>query len=90
VTYCHINRRRYGMKSIVGAHCPDCKRWSRIIGFHQEWYGWDETCLRCGRGWQDGEWLPLEFERGVRARHIRQAKATWRNTEAKVIRRVVV
>lgn len=85
----HICRPHVGSKSITADHCPDCKRHTRFMGFHQEWYGWDETCLRCGRRWQDGEWLPLEFARGIRAHNIKSAKARWRRTsDAEIIRRV--
>jgi hypothetical protein len=34
--------------------------------------------LRCGRQWDGGEWLPLEFRRGVRADNIKHAKERWR------------
>lgn len=89
MSYIHINRARYGAKSITRSHCPDCKTVTRFMGFHQEWYGWEETCLRCGRRFADCEWLPLEFRRGVRADNIKQAKHTWRHTDAEIIKRVM-
>lgn len=57
---------------------PDCEKRTRMIQFFQEWYGWHSTCLRCGRQWDGGEWLALDFRRGVRADNIRIAKKRWR------------
>jgi hypothetical protein len=88
--YMHINWAREDAKSITAVHCPDCKKRTRMLGIFQEWYGWRETCLRCGRSWEDGEWLPLEFVRGSRQKAIAAAKKRWRRSpDAKVIRRVV-
>lgn len=42
---------------------------------HRRWY---RQCLRCGRNWQDGEWMPLAFERGSRRKSIERAKRLWR------------
>ena len=59
--------------------CPDCKKRSRFIGLSYEWYGATQTCLRCGRTWQDGEWMPLDFVRGARQKSIDAAKRSFRN-----------
>ena len=59
--------------------CPDCKQWSRFIGLHYEWYGTDQTCLKCGRRWSDGEWMPLDFVRQSRQKSIAAAKHIFRN-----------
>ena len=58
--------------------CPDCKKRTRFIGWCYEWHGASSTCLRCGREWQDGEWMPLPFMRGARERNIAKAKRRWR------------
>lgn len=58
--------------------CPDCKKRTRMLGFGYEWHGASVTCLRCGREWQDGEWMPLPFMRGSRAHNIANAKEWWR------------
>jgi len=58
--------------------CPDCGKETRFISFYYEWYGSDATCLRCGRRWCDGEWMPLPFTRFARRDNIEQAKAAWR------------
>ena len=34
--------------------------------------------MNCGRQWSDGEWLPLDFYRGVRKENINSAKRLWR------------
>lgn len=63
---------------IKRGNCPDCGRKSFFICFAYEWYGVDSTCLRCGRHWSDGEWMPLEFSRFARRDSIEQAKKAWR------------
>ena len=44
----------------------------------QHYRGWNSTCINCGRQWCDGEWLPLDFYRGVRKENINAAKRLWR------------
>ncbi len=70
-------------KRALPTTCLDCKRRTRIIEFFTPWYGWHSTCIRCGREWYDGEWVALEFARGVRQRNINAAKAMWRKMPPK-------
>jgi hypothetical protein len=58
--------------------CLDCQKPTRMLSFFQEWYGWHSTCIRCGRQWDGGEWLSLEFRRGVRKANVENAKRRWR------------
>jgi hypothetical protein len=74
----HIHAPKATAKTIHWRVCPDCKRNSPMAGFFTPWYGWDLTCLRCGRSWMDGEWMPLDFTRGARAKNIGKAKKRWR------------
>lgn len=74
----HIHAPQPTEKSIRAGHCPDCKRRSWFIGIFTPWYGWDKTCLRCGRHWQDGEWVPLAFVRQARQKSIDRAKRRFR------------
>ncbi len=60
------------------AICPDCGKPTRMIGIFYEWYGWDSTCLRCGRHWSDGEWMPLDFEPQARRKSVERAKRAYR------------
>lgn len=76
----HIHAPKPSEKSIRRHHCPDCGRSSFFVGFFTEWYGWDITCLRCGRSFADGEWLPLAFMRGSREKAIAAAKRRYRRT----------
>ena len=66
----------YGIKSHNA--CPDCGKHTRMIYFDYEWYGRESTCLRCGRHWSGGEWMPLCFERGARRKSIDAAKRRYR------------
>lgn len=79
----HIYAPASTAKRIEAGDCPDCERRkrrprSRFLAFFTPWYGWRSTCLRCGREWADGEWMPLEFCRGVREINIQAAKKLWR------------
>ena len=76
----HIHAPKPIKKNIHTGHCPDCKRHSWFIGLFYEWYGPSITCLRCGRRWESGEWLPLDFVRGSRQKSIEAAKRAFRNT----------
>ena len=60
--------------------CPDCGQWTRFLGHHYEWLGPEQTCLKCGRHWSDGEWMPLDFVPKSREKSIEAAKASWRRS----------
>ena len=74
----HIYAPRPVGRSAFKKICPDCKKESLMLAIHFEWHGADVTCLRCGRNWQDGEWMPLPFCRGARRQNIRWAKNRYR------------
>jgi len=63
---------------VMAGVCPDCAKRTRFIGFAYEWFGASITCLRCGRHWEGGEWMPLPFIRGSRQHNINAAKTRWR------------
>jgi len=67
------------IKTLSCGMCPDCGRYTRFAHFHMTWQGWDSTCLRCGRRWGDGEWLPLDFSRYARRDSIDSAKRRWKS-----------
>ncbi len=66
------------MKFARAGICPDCKQRTRFIGFAYEWYGANQTCIKCGRRWSDGEWMPLEFMPQSRQKSIESAKKAFR------------
>ena len=70
----HINIPKVDTFSLDRGTCPDCKQRVWFALFHMPWYGWDRTCLNCGRQWQGGEWMPLVFERRSRLNSIDRAK----------------
>ena len=74
----HINLARIDAKHISHRWCPDCCRNSYFINWFQEWYGWKATCMRCGRQFAEGEWMPLPFQRGIREDNKKYARQTWR------------
>lgn len=86
----HIYAPQPDHKSLTRAPCFDCKQESLFVGFNTPWLGWDETCIRCGRRWQDGEWMALDFYRHARRDSIRSARKRWRRSTAKVIKRAIV
>jgi len=58
--------------------CLDCGQRTRFIGISYVWYGSDSMCLKCGRCWSDGEWMPLDFVRGSRQKSIDSMKVAFR------------
>lgn len=74
----HIHAPSATAKSIVRQICLDCKTRTRLLCFFTPWYGWDSTCIRCGRKWCDGEWMSLDFRKGAREDNIARAKSIWR------------
>ena len=78
MTVIHIHAPQPTMRHCVAGTCPDCKKRTRFLSWFVEWYGYSTTCLRCGREWEGGEWMPLPFMRGARQKNIDAAKARWR------------
>jgi hypothetical protein len=78
MAYVHIHAPKATAKRAVAETCLDCKKRTRMLEFFTPWYGWDSTCLKCGRKWGDGQWLALEFARGARQRNIDEAKTVWK------------
>lgn len=74
----HICWTRTTAKDVWSGNCVDCGKRTRFLSFFQPWYGWDSTCIRCGRRWSDGEWMPLPFVRQSRQKSIESAKDRWR------------
>lgn len=65
-------------KTVHAGECGDCGKRSRFLSFFTPWYGYDSTCISCGRNWCDGEWMPLSFVRQSRQKSIKRAKDRWR------------
>ncbi len=78
IEYIHINFTKTHERKAYRRICLDCGKKSVFVAFFQEWYGWDTTCLRCGRSWADGEWMPLEFYRYARKDSISSARKRWK------------
>ncbi len=74
----HIYAPPVTRRFVLAKTCPDCGKRTRMLGWAYEWHGATVVCLRCGREWQDGEWMPLPFMRGARAHNIAEAKDRWR------------
>jgi ribosomal protein L37AE/L43A len=74
----HICAPKATYKRVFATNCPDCKKRTRMLQFFTPWYGWDSTCLRCGRMWSDGQWMPLDFVPQARQKSIDRAKKLWR------------
>ncbi len=73
-------------KRIARGVCLDCMMRTRFIGFWADYYGWDETCIRCGREYADGEWISLDFRRDARRKSIESAKAAWRSWKSEIVK----
>ena len=80
--YVHIYAPSCITKHAFSGTCPDCGQRTRFLTFTYEWYGPDSTCIKCGRSWSDGEWMPLPFTRGSRRKEISRARERFRCTRA--------
>jgi Zn ribbon nucleic-acid-binding protein len=58
--------------------CFDCNTVTFMAGWRYENHGIEETCLRCGRSYRDGDPERLPSGRGGRAASIANAKKRWR------------
>lgn len=76
-TRIHIYAPQATAKAVHAGTCLDCGRRTRFLQFFTPWHGWDVTCLRCGRQWQDSEWMPLDFVRQSRQKSVAAAKDRW-------------
>jgi hypothetical protein len=74
----HICRPIVDVIQIDRGYCPNCAKRRFVLRWHQEWYGWNETCLRCGEQWQDGQRLERPFCPGWRKLRVARAKQLWR------------
>lgn len=74
----HIDFTRVDEQRIIRSYCPNCNQVSGFYAWFQDWYGWHETCLRCGDQWNDGEHVPRPFKPGWRKENIENAKQTWK------------
>ena len=83
MTASHIYAPLVMCRFVLARRCPDCGRRTRMLGFgYGDWHGANVTCLRCGREWQDSEWIPLPFSRSARENNIQAAKERWRKMSA--------
>ena len=67
-----------GERFAFAGTCLDCGKRTRFIGVSYLWYGADKVCLRCGRRWSDGQWMPLDFEPQSRQKSIERMKNAFR------------
>jgi len=84
MTTVHIKMTQTHDARLAQRQCPDCGRLSWFVQCYEDWYGADSTCLRCGRHWSDGEWMPLMFSRNARQNNIDAAKKRFRRYLAAV------
>lgn len=68
-----------GERFVYSGTCLDCGKRTRFIGVSYLWYGADQCCIRCGRRWSDGEWMPLDFIPQSRQKSIAAMKKAFRS-----------
>lgn len=78
MTYVHVYAPTVVKKWVRSGVCLDCGQRTRFLGLSYEYHGPDVTCIKCGRSWSEGEWMPLPFMRGAREKSIASAKAAFR------------
>ena len=78
----HILSPEVITKHATSGTCPDCGQRTRFLGFSYEWYSGDQTCIKCGRSFNEDGWVPLPFVRGSRQKEIARIKDQFRRTVA--------
>ena len=79
----HIKFARPSIVKIAWYGCPNCERRRPFMAWFEEWYGWTQTCLKCGDRFADGEWLARPFRPRWRKEHIESAKKFYRRYHPK-------
>ena len=80
--YVHVHAPQPDAFGIRRHHCPTCKRRTFLVWRHTPWYGSDETCLRCGEEWQDGNRAERPFAPRWRERNKAAARKLYRRLVA--------
>lgn len=80
--YVHVHAPQPDAFGIRRHHCPTCKRRTFMVWRHTPWYGSDDTCLRCGEEWQDGERAERPFAPRWRERNKAAARKLYRKLRA--------
>ena len=80
--YVHVHAPQPDAFGISRHHCPTCKRRTFMVWRYTPWYGSDDTCLRCGEGWQDGERSERPFAPRWRERNKAAARRLYRRLRA--------
>jgi hypothetical protein len=80
--YVHVHAPQPDAFGISRHHCPTCQRRTYMLWRHTPWYGTDDTCLRCGEEWQDGERSERPFAPRWRDRRKARARQLFRCLKA--------
>jgi len=81
-SYVHVHAPQPDDFGIRRTHCQTCERRTYMLWRHTPWYGCDETCLRCGEEWQDGERSERPFAPRWRERRKARARQLFRCLKA--------
>lgn len=80
--YVHVHAPQPDAFGISRNRCPTCQRRTFFVWRHTPWYGSDDTCLRCGEEWQDGERSERPFAPRWRERNKEAARKLYRRLRA--------
>ena len=72
MTLCYIKVAYPDIMRLARQWCIHCGKERFFVLWHEEWYGWVGTCLKCG---ESDEWLPGTF---CRKDSIKRAKKFYR------------
>jgi hypothetical protein len=81
-TRIHVHAPRPDAFGLRRNRCPTCEKRTYFLWRHTPWYGVDDTCLRCGEEWQDGERSERPFMPRWRDRRKARARQLFRCLKA--------
>jgi hypothetical protein len=71
---CHIKFAQPDIVQLGRQYCINCAKRRLFVLWHEDWYGWYGTCLKCGEQFAGDEWLPRPFAPRWRPQNIKKAK----------------
>lgn len=81
-SYVHVHAPQPDAFGLRRSACPTCQKRTYFLWRHTPWYGVDDTCLRCGEEWQDGERSERPLAPRWRERRKQRARQLFRCLKA--------
>ena len=78
----HIKLAKPDIVELKRQDCPTCGKSRFFVSWHEAWYGWYDTCLKCGERFCCGQ-MERPFAPRWRQHNIESAKRFYRRHRRK-------